>query len=461
MNVLTSVVSAVFWGLLVLSLLVLVHEGGHFLSARFFGMRVTEFFLGLPFRYRLSWKSKRFGTEFGVTPLLLGGYNRICGMEGEEDELLPRALSIVQREGRVTAEALARELAIDEERAYALLAALVDMGSIKPYYDPERDEHPWQREWPAAFETLRRDAMMRTEYDSDHDFDAPGTTDAGASRPVDDIESFYAQETKCTYRGKGFVARVVTLLAGPLVNILMAFVLLVGSLMITGVEVGVDTNVLGGVSEGSLVEAAGLRGGDKILKLGANDVTSWTTLVEALDTCTEEGGDIKVAYMRDGETYETVIDVPEGEDVETYGFIRQIEIYHPTIGEATSAAWSYLGLVGGTVARIIMPQHTIEVVSQSSSIVGISAMASEAAASGIGDLILLAAAISVSLGFMNLLPIPPLDGGKILIEIVQLILRRPLSTKAQNAVSYVGLAFFIFIFCFAVRNDIFRIMGLM
>jgi regulator of sigma E protease len=102
------------------------------------------------------------------------------------------------------------------------------MGSIRPFYDSERDEHPWQSEWPAAFETLQRDALLRTEYDSDHDFEAAGTTEAGAPRPVDDVAAFYDQERGHTYRGKGFVARVVTLLAGPLVNILTAFVLLVG-----------------------------------------------------------------------------------------------------------------------------------------------------------------------------------------------------------------------------------------
>jgi regulator of sigma E protease len=60
----------------------------------------------------------------------------------------------------------------------------------------------------------------------------------------------------------------------------------------------------------------------------------------------------------------------------------------------------------------------------------------------------------MSLGFMNLLPIPPLDGGKILIEVVQAITRRPLSPKAQIAISYVGLAFFVFIFLYALQHDI-------
>ena len=460
MTVLTSVLSAVFWGVLVLSVLVFVHEGGHFLMARAFGMRVTEFFLGLPCRYHLSFKSKRSGTEFGITPFLLGGYNRICGMEGEQDELLAQALAIVQESGRISAVDLASRLSIDMDRAYGLLSSLVDMASIRPYYDETLGEHPWQAEWPHAFETLQRDAALLTEYDAEHDFATAGTTPAGSPRPVRDADAFLEMESSLTYRGKGFVPRVLTLLAGPAVNIICAFVLLVGSLMITGVEVNANSNVLGGVSEGSLAQAAGLREGDQILRLGGEDVTSWTSLCDAIDHALGDGGDIPVAYMRDGETFETTIVIPEGERPQVIGVNALLETYHPSLGEASSIALSYVKLVGSTVARIIMPQHTMEVVSQSSSIVGISAMASEAAASGIADLVLLAAAISMSLGFMNLLPVPPLDGGKILIELVQLVARKPLSARAQNAVSYLGLAFFLFIFCFAIRNDIVMLLGL-
>lgn len=461
MNMVLGVLSAVFWGLLVLSVLVLVHEGGHFLAARAFGMRVTEFYLGLPCRFHVCKKSERFGTEFGVTPVLLGGYNRICGMEGEEDELLPRALGIVQREGRAKAADLATELGIELEDAYALLAVLADMGSIRPYYNPELDEQPWQKEWPEAFETLARDGMLLTEYDSDHDFSQEGSTAAGEPRPITDEAGFYAQEAAQTYKGKGFVPRVVTLLAGPLVNILLAFVLLVGSFMAQGVRIPLNTNVLGGVVEGSYAEAAGLKEGDTILKIDDQDVNNWMTLADAATAGLRKGGDIRVAYIRDGLTAETTVELPEGGEAESIGFLCAIETRHLTFGEALISTMNYLGTVGSTVARILMPQHTMEIVGQSSSVVGISAMASQAAATGLLDFLFLAAAISVSLGFMNLLPIPPLDGGKILIEIVQLIIRRPLSTRAQNIVSYVGLAFFLFIFCFAVRNDIMRLLGLM
>ena len=109
-----AVVSAIFWGLVVLSLLVVVHEGGHFLAARAFGVRVTEFYLGMPCRKRLFRKSRAYGTEFGVTPILLGGYNRICGMEGEHDDRLADCLDLVQRRGRVTiAEARAFQMVRD------------------------------------------------------------------------------------------------------------------------------------------------------------------------------------------------------------------------------------------------------------------------------------------------------------------------------------------------------------
>ena len=57
---------------------------------------------------------------------------------------------------------------------------------------------------------------------------------------------------------------------------------------------------------------------------------------------------------------------------------------------------------------------------------------------------------------MNLLPIPPLDGGKILIETIQAIIRRPLSVRVQNAVSIAGIALFGFLFLYLLRGDILR-----
>ena len=452
-----GVLSAIFWGALVLSLLVFVHEGGHYLAARASGVRVTEFFLGMPCPVKLSHKSRSHGTEVGVTPILLGGYTRICGMEADEDELAPRALAIVQREGRVRVADLAAELGCDEDRAYGALAMLSDWASVRPYYDPELGENPNQSTYPEAFETLARDPSMLTEYDRGHDFSLPGSTGDGEPRPLDvPCEEFYARERAVTYKGVGFFKRIAMLFAGPLVNLVLAFLIVTFSLMVAGVTVVSDSPVISAVSDGGYAQAVGLSGGDTIVAINDTQVETWTGLCDTLDPFLEGGIDFDVTFIHDGQTITSHVDLPDGEKVELFGISATLETYHPSFFEASSYALGYARQVGSFALKLITPTETIGVLEQSTSVVGISVMASEAAASGPADLALFVAAISMSLGFMNLLPIPPLDGGKILIELIQLVVRRQLSTRAQNIVSYVGLAFFLFVFIFVLRNDLIR-----
>lgn len=456
MSMFLGTLSAIFWGVLLLSILVFVHEGGHYLAARAFGVRVTEFYLGLPSRFKLFHKSKRHGTEVGITPVLLGGYNRICGMEGEYDELLPQAFAIVQREGRVDVADVAKELGIDVERGYALMVNLSDLAAIRPYYNPDLGEKPTQRDYPAAFETIARDANMLTEYDDGHDFSTEGSTGDAEPRPLADPAEQLAREESHTYKGVSVPKRLVMLFAGPFVNLLLAFVMATGLFMATEYQMVKDVNVVGAVTEGSLAQAAGLKAGDTILQVGDTSVDSWVAVSEALAKMREAGGDFTITYERDSARQTALIDMPEGQSVDLIGVSASVEPYHLSLVEAMQSAVGYAGMVGQTVAKLIMPQHTMEVLDQSSSIVGISVQASKAASAGIADVLALMAAISMSLGFMNLLPIPPLDGGKMLIELIQVVIRRQLSIKAQTAISYVGIAFFVFVFVVVVRNDVLR-----
>lgn len=457
MDTVLYVVSCVFWGLLVLSVLVFVHEGGHYLAARAFGVRVTEFMLGLPCRARLSFKSKKVGTEIGVTPVLLGGYNRISGMEPNNDELLGQALRIVCDEGRIDAEELAERLGCDPDRLFGILETLNDWASIEPYYNAELGETPGQKQWSRAIQTRRRDAQGLTEFDRAHDFSLPGGTAAGEPcLPGLSGEELLARERSHTYLGCGFVKRLVMLVAGPLVNIVLAFFLVTGVLMGEGVTYSVNVSEVGGVTEGGLAEAAGLQAGDVIESVNGEDVKTWTELTSAMSPYMQSGEDLVFEVKRGEEELTVTVDLPEGEETQLIGIYATTATYHPDFISAASATLGYGAQVAEYAVKLIMPQHTMEVLEESSSVVGISVMASEAATSGLVDLVYFAAAISMSLGFMNLLPIPPLDGGKILIEIIQKIARRELSARAQNAVSYVGLAFFMFIFVFAVRNDILR-----
>lgn len=458
MSVVLNVVSAVFWGVIVLSLLVFVHEGGHFLAARALGVRVTEFFLGLPCRWRISAKSKKLGTEYGVTLFLMGGYNRICGLAGVSDPLLAPALELIMARGRITGEELAAELGCDLECAYRLFEILADWGSIRPYYNPDLGEDPNQKDWPAAFETLARDASLLTEYDRGHDFTTSGSTATGEPHPINmDAEKFLAQERSHTYLGANFFGRLFMLLAGPAVNILLALLIVAGSLMYTGVSYVKNVSTVSSVDAGSYAEASGLQANDTITALDDQAISTWSELLGALTPYLENGQDFTLTVKREEETLTLDVDLPDGQAVSLFGINAQTEIYHPSFPEAAHYAVAYAKQVATYAFKLIVPTQTMEVLNRSSSVVGISVMASQAASSGPNTLIQYIAALSMSLGFMNLLPIPPLDGGKILIEAIQLVIRRDLSLKVQNIITYVGLAFFLFIFVFVLRNDILNI----
>ena len=358
-----NVLWTVFWGVLVLSVLVFVHEGGHYLSARAFRVRATEFFLGMPCRFKLSRKSKSVGTEFGVTPLLFGGYTRICGMEGASDELLAPALALVTRRGRISAQEVSDELHVDLDRAYELLVTLSDWASVQPYYDPEKGESPNQKTYPAAFEAPARDANLLTEYDRGHDFSLEGSTKAGEGRETGmSAEEFLDHERGRTYLGVGFLKRCAMLFAGPLVNIVLAFLIVTLAFMIRGVDYVANVSTISGVTEGTPAAAAGLQAGDVITEVG--------------------------------------------------GELATVDTYHPDFIQAASATLDYTGQVASYVAKLIVPSHTMEVLDQSSS--------------------------------------------KILIEIIQLIRRKPLSAQAVNFLSYLGIAFILFVFVVVLKNDIGR-----
>ena len=457
MSVLLSVLSAVFWGAIVLSALVFIHEAGHYLAARACGVRVTEFMLGLPCRHRLSFKSKKVGTEIGVTPLLLGGYNRICGMEPVESDKLAEVLACVQAHGRIEYAKVASETGISEVDALEALVCLTDWAAVRPYYNPELGEKRSQKTYPVAFETVARDAALLTEYDRGHDFSKEGATKAGAPRvPGCGAEKFLEAERSHTYVGMGFFRRLAILFAGPLVNVLFAFVVVSGYFMVSGIPVASDEAAIGSVTAGSYAEAAGVCAGDRVLRVGETEVSDWSSMCAALDPYLDSGTDFNLTVEREGAQVELTVDLEDGQPAELLGISSQVVVYHPGPVESAGLALSYGKMVAGYVGELLVPQTAMEVLDQSSSVVGVSVMASEAASSGLLDLLILAASVSMSLGFMNLLPIPPLDGGKILIELIQLVIRRTLSSKVQNYISYVGLAFFLFVFVVVLKNDIVR-----
>jgi len=118
----------------------------------------------------------------------------------------------------------------------------------------------------------------------------------------------------------------------------------------------------------------------------------------------------------------------------------------------------YMGMVVQAVAGLFNPATTAQVVSDSASIVGIAVVSKQAAEAGLASLLEFMAMISVSLGIMNLIPIPPLDGGRFLVELVQKLSRRTISARALTNITMVGLSLFMLLFVVMVNQDIQRIL---
>lgn len=452
MEAISEIIAPIFWGVLLLSVLVFVHEGGHFLAARACGVRVTELFLGMSCRFNVHFSSKRIGTKFGVTPLLIGGYAAICGMDPQTVPCAPAVLAAVHRHGTVSVSDLARELELDPDDVLDACAFLLGWGSIAPVYEDESKQS--SKYYPMTYASMPRDAAGNTVYDGKA-FDRTHATKQGDAwvPPMGDDE-FYRCERSHTYLGKGFWKRALMLVAGIIVNILTGFILMVGVYSIVGIQSVDNVNTIGAVEAGSPAASAGLKAGDAILMVDGESTATWEEVYNALQESGEDGA-VDLTVEHDGSQRQMTIELS---DQGTLGISASVRTVRLNPLDSMRVGAMYIVQTAQGVIRMLTPQHTVEMLNNSASIVGISVLSAQAAQAGAGTFLSFAALISFSLGFMNLLPIPPLDGGKLLIEIVQAVSRRQVPIKVQAAFSWLGIILFGLLFVYMLRVDILRLL---
>ena len=475
MEAVLNVAGTVFWGVVVFSVLVFLHEGGHFLAARACGVRVTEFFLGMPCRFSLSRASRRIGTRFGVTPVLLGGYAAICGMDPTESPCAPAVLALIHRKGSMTVADIASELDVSEDEALEACVLLLGWGSIAPVYDREKGEGPSSKYYPSAYAAMPRDGDGDTIYDG-RAFDRDGATQEGEPwEPTMGDDAFFERERSRTYLGKGFWKRAFMLVAGIGVNIVTGLIFMMCVYSVVGVEAPVDLDVIGGVEAGSPAEGAGLKANDRIGSIDGEHVDTWTGIMEEL-SAKDPGQKITLEVWRPNDARDAFSETEPAAGNEAWfeehgssltltatldgeGGLG-ITVPQRTVRlnpiDSCRVAVSYIVQTAQTVVNLLNPHHTMEILDNSASVVGISVMSSRAAASGPATFLNFMALISFSLAFMNLLPLPPLDGGRLLIEVIQAVSRRQVPLRVQNAISLVVIGLFLLLFVYMLHADILR-----
>lgn len=410
--------SALFWGVVTFSLLVVIHEGGHFAAARLFGVKVHEFMVGLPGPALRFHGAK---TTYGITAIPLGGYVRIAGMEpGPEDPLLGPALASVTRRGTADATAVAFDLEIDESAADRVLLTLAD--------------------WDAVH-AIDGDAFTyRSRFST-----------ADALDPVKMLDN----ARSVTYRSLSTWKRIVLLSAGVVMNLLTA--VLVFTVVLATFGYFDQTGQIDAVTAGSAAEAAGLESGDKVTAIDGDPVDSWQAMVMSLQRY-QPGDTVTIAYERDGAagTAEATLGKKPGTNAPLLGVSPGVVKVHPNVFEALVLSVSYIGLTFQAIAGFFNPSTFQASIEGASSVIGASYIAADAAAAGPLDYAAIVALLSLSLGVINIFPIPPLDGGKVVLELVERLRGRPLSRTVSLSMSATGAVLLFALIGYLMYSDVVR-----
>lgn len=412
-----TAVSAILWGIPTFSLLVLLHEGGHFAVARAFGVKVHEFMLGLPgpaLRYHTK------NCAYGVTAIPLGGYVRIAGMEpGPEDPLMVDALRYVTRVGGVNAADLSAALDIDMQRAETLLATLAD--------------------W---------DALTVDEHDRDRYL-----AKADPER-ADEAQMLLDEVRRHTYRGQSVWKRIAILAAGVVINLAAALAIFVFMLSVVGTPT--QSLKLEGVVAGGPAAKAGVVAGDRIESIDGARLADWQALLDTIGKH-KPGDTITFTWVHDGTVKRATVTLDKSDrGTARLGIQASLENVRVSLREAFRMSFQWIGMVFQAIGGFFNPRTFQATVSQSSSIVGASVEVSRAAAAGFDYYIWIVALLSLSLGVINVVPIPPLDGGKILLEIVERFMGRPLPRNLTLGLSVAGTMMLFALIGYLMYADVVR-----
>lgn len=402
-----------------LLLLIFLHELGHFTAAKRTGMRALKFYIGFP----PALVRRQIGeTEYGIGAVPLGGFVKIPGMLRPEPSDLWPIEDMLRRCEQLPVDR-ASEIGIANDD----LARLIGQGRV--------DE-------AAVAATRLAQVIDATEQLSDSD----------RRRARRCLERFVEASDRRSYWRSPRRSRLIVIGAGPVANVITAFVILT-ALAVTGMPQPLRvTQVVGSLSKGDPAQAAGLRAGDRITAIDGHPVQSFDQLRARISG--SGGRPIDVSVSRDGR----VVDLGQITPVKTQG--RYIIGFSPQVRaetrsfpvwkapvEGASQMWS---MISGSI-RGISSQGTSSV----SGPVGIVKVSASAADTGAPYYMWLLAYISLSLGILNLLPFLPLDGGHILLLALERLRGRALSRATFERVSALGIALVLFLFLFGLHNDLF------
>jgi regulator of sigma E protease len=258
--------------------------------------------------------------------------------------------------------------------------------------------------------------------------------------------------------------RAAVVAAGPVANFILAVVIFASVFMLIGRPI--STPIVGGVVAESPAEAAGFRAGDRIVSIDGSAIESFEEIQRYVSTGTSE---LTFGVERDGQMLQLAATPRINEITDNFGNVHrvpQLGIQHGGTSEMVRsnpvvAVWQGMtqtafivertfDYIGGMITGRESPD-------QLRGVIGIAQTSGQVATYGIVALLMLTGLLSVSIGLLNLFPVPLLDGGHLLYYAVEAVRGRPLGEEAQEYGFRIGLALVMTLMIFATWNDLSRL----
>lgn len=422
MITLLSVVKSVIAIICVFVVSIVVHEFGHYIVAKKSGVAVPAFAIG--FGPKLVRWTRR-GTEFSVRLFPIGGMVQLAG-ELPQDALFRRG------------ERLAVEF--DQNDRIVALGDPTDLpnGTVVTLRDLDLMNRLQM--------TLETDAGTATYHVAPH---ARLMTSKRNFMPI--------VERHEQVLGKPLWQRAAMILAGPVMNFLLAGVLF--SVLNLHLGVPLNTPTLGRVVPGSPAAAAGLRTGDQVLEVDGKSVHTWVQMVYAIwDDKSKPPKPIDLSIDRAG-LHQSVVVQPRlvkeaGRQVPQLGVNVPLS-FNPLVatGNGMASVWTQSANAVQLYGQVVAHHEYKDL----SGPVGIADVISQGAQTGIWQVIWITALLSLNLGLFNLLPIPALDGGRLLFMVVELVRGKAVDPRKEGLVHFVGFALLMLFAVVITYRDVTRL----
>jgi regulator of sigma E protease len=424
----------------VLSLLVaiMLHEAGHLLTAKRFGMRADRFFVGFG---PTLWSTHRGETEYGVKAFWLGGYVRIVGMSPLDERQLPVVDELLDPEALAEDRRLASDAGagtavpfLPEPTWDRLLASLEGRGAT-----PQVTERIVRRT-RAALPATAGATEVRAALSEVLVAEVPDTGRVG-----DLHHRLLAGDRDRFFHDRPAWQRAIVLVAGSVTHFLIAIAVLLGAYLLLPQLTGEVVPVVDAVLADSPAQAAGLAPGDRVVAVGDVRSDQFEVLREEIASRPEQPTDL--TYERDGEertvtvTPRGEVDPETGETIGLVGFVPSAEqlrlapveaVQRALVGEPSNLSpGGFVPMFTGSLAalgRVFSPQGLGTLFSQASgqtergvegavSLVGAASIAGQTGGDALGltVFLVLIAAVNIFIGIFNLVPLPPLDGGHLAV----------------------------------------------